>query len=176
MKLYCLVALVLLATGCSTSGSRTSEGSPGEAPSEEEYTHTQNIYFLQHRLISNWVFESDGEFFFDIYNGNVGQFMEVAADVVSQDYADDIEIKPLVGRDAVLIVFPEPEVSPHCYYALIKKTGDDYAYYTYEKTFQMEGQDAAGVVGGWGEDGSRMNFGSRNYRTAEAFVQDMMGE
>lgn len=176
MTRYFISITLLFLAGCSAARSETAYIAPSETSAPDELTQTEKVHFLQHRLINNWVFESDGEFFFDLYNGDVSRFLDTAAEVVTPEYADEIDIRPLVNDDAVLIIFPDPEVPPQCYYALIIKNGDEYAYYTYEKTADLGESDVAGVLGGWNDEGDHLNFGPRLYRTAEAFVRDTVGD
>lgn len=173
MNRYLLFTLLFL-LGCSSAGTITSPSGSDKEPVQEKLTFSDKVYFLQHRLIRDWVFETDGEFFFDIYNHELAHLIDTTAEVVSPEYAEGLSVKPLVGKDAVLILFPTPETPPHCYYALITKEGDNYHYYTYEKSLDLWGDEVIGALGGWSREGDHMNYGPRSYKTSEAFVQDVL--
>jgi hypothetical protein len=140
----------------------------------EEAPISKRIYYFQHKLIPKWVFESDGEFYFDLYNRNVERLLDAAAEIISPEYAKEIKINPLVDQNAVSISFSEPDSMANCYFVLVQKTESGYSYYTYEKTFQFDNEDFVGVVGGWDSEGNHSNFGSRSYKTEQEFVADVL--
>jgi len=94
---------------------------------------------------------------------------------VDQEYANGLEIRPVENADAVLIVFPEPDRPPLCYYALVLRASDKYRYITYESTHSLNLNDGVyGVVGGWNESLNHENYGGRQYKSAEDFVKDII--
>lgn len=172
MKSYLFLAIALLLVGCAVNDLENSAILTSEA--EAEPPRSQRIYYFQHKLISNWIFNSDGAFFFDIQHGNDAQLMEVAAKVVAPEYAEGIVITPIIGRDAVSFRFPAPDSLANCYYSLVKKDEDSYAYYTYEKTMSFGDEEFVGVVGGWDNKGEHSNYGPRTYKTEQEFIEDIL--
>ena len=168
--LFCLV-------GCATDRMMPTDNHEHEmaqAASESEVPFSQKIYYFQHQLIGEWVFDSDGAFFFDLINGNVARFLDAATQMLDSEYAEGIAIRPLVDHQAVLLIFPTPEAAPNCYFALIKKEGEQYQYYTYEKTLNLWQEPYYGVVGSWDAEGNHENHGPRHYQTEQAFLDDML--
>lgn len=186
-----VVWIVLLLAGCGSTtvkDNANSEAGTGEANSvaqssaehssaggEQEIPLDKRIYYLQHRLIPDWVFQSEGEFFFDIYNGQVDQLMDAVADLVSPEYARQIDVTPLYDKNAVVIRFPPPEEMPQCFYVLVKKRDDGFHYYTYEKAMNFGDDSVVGVLGGWDSEGSHQNYGPRSYSAQQDFVSDVLG-
>ncbi|MDP5211311.1 hypothetical protein [Microbulbifer sp. 2205BS26-8] len=168
-----IFTLIIILSGCTTT--ELSNAYKPIAVEKGKLPASKRIYYFQHKLISKWVFESEGAFFFDIYNGQIGQLIEAASEIVDSDYANEVTVVPLYDRDAVLIKFPEPKALANCFFALIKKEGNSYSYYTYEKTVNIEGEAVAGVLGGWNSDGGHRNFGLRGYKSENQFIADVFG-
>lgn len=67
---YIFILLMLILSGCATTQvdsnapSINTNGVVLEA--KVEPTESQKIYFLQHRLLPEWTYESDGRFFDDL--------------------------------------------------------------------------------------------------------------
>lgn len=175
MKQYLLFSLLLWLGACATKAPRPVESKNIQGKAQASgASFSQKVYFFQHKLVSEWLFFSDGAFFFDMINGSIAQFMAAATDVVGADYADNISITLMTDYQVVVLGFPEPRHPPNCYFALIRKQGDQYAYYTYEKTPDLWERPYYGVVGAWNKEGNHENFGPRDYRTQEAFVDDIL--
>jgi hypothetical protein len=164
--------LILCVSGCATQQS-TKVSAPNQT-NQNEPQISKSIYFFQHKLIAQWLYESDGAFFSDLKNGDVTRFMEVASEVINPEYANNIVVTDLAEHDAVLITFPDPYDFPNCYFVLMKKQGATFSYYTYEKTMDLGEQNIGGVLGGWTAEGSHLNYGPRSYRTAPDFVKDVL--
>ncbi|MBR9727551.1 hypothetical protein ACFOD0_04435 [Shewanella intestini] len=136
----------------------------------------KRIYFFQHKILPQWLFESNEQFFADLRLGENEQFFETAAKVVNAAFADNINITPLNDRSAFLITFPAPTASPNCYFVLIKKQGGQFRYYTFEKRFELADGDFFAIVGGWDNKGAHANYGPRRYQTEQAFVADVLAK
>ena len=176
-----ILVFVLIFAGCSTSQNIKPSTSESEQISVEKtesnsIPFSKRVYFFQHKMISKWVFESDGAFYNDLKENNIRSFILNGAQVVGQNYMNEVLVEPIDGKDAVLITFPEPESAANCFYAIVQKTDDDFSYFTYEKTFHFPGisDGIEGVVGGWGRDGGHLNFGPRAYKTSAEFVVDVL--
>lgn len=172
MKNCIFIVFTFLLIGCSaTEVKDVKEPEKNEA---SEVPIAKRIYYFQHNLIRDWLFESDGEFFFDMKNGDVDYLIQAAAEIVNPEYADEIYITPIAGKDAVSIRFPEPNAYANCYYSIIKKDGDVFSYYTYEKTMNFGDESIVGVVGSWDSEGRHSNFGARGYSSEEEFIEDIL--
>lgn len=171
MRLYwnliCLLLLSAILGGCEHAGSK--------AQADEPPALDQKIYALQHRLMPKWLFQVDSAFFDDLYRANLAHFRSSVAEFVSPEYAEQIVVQPLEGQDAVLIIFPEPESMPLCYYVLMRRKGDQYGYLTYERALDIDDSVVVGVVGSWSKSGHG-NLGPRTYRDAQSFVREIMDE
>lgn len=173
--LSALVSLSFL-VGCTTTGiGNESNVTKTENDGKAEPPLSKRVYYFQHKLIAKWVFESEGKFFFDLYNRQYEQLISAASDIISPDYAKEIVVTPIYDRNVVVIKFPEPSSMANCFYALIKKEEDTYSYYTYEKTMTFGNEPVVGVLGGWNSDGGHSNYGSRGYKTEAEFIKDVLG-
>lgn len=139
-----------------------------------ELSYAKKVYYFQHKLIPQWVFESEGAFFFDLYNRQLEQFMLAAIDLLGEEYASQILVTSLYDNNSILIEFPKPNQFGNCFFALIVKEGDSYSYYTYEKTIKLGNDRIQGFVGGWGVEGGHRNYGPRSYKTSTDFVKDVL--
>ena len=102
MKVFLSLVVALLVSSCANVTS-TSEGAVLEdrvVENEKEVSISRRIYYFQHKLIPKWVFESDGAFYFDIYNRNAERLLAEAADIISQEYSDGIR-ETLINRSAI---------------------------------------------------------------------------
>ena len=170
MLIFTLVGVATAETKKVTTPAPNSKSSAGEIP------ESQKIYYLQHKLISKWVFESKGAFFSDLQRGNVDQLISAASEIVSADYAKEIKVTRIENREAILITFPLPKNISDCYFAIVEKSGDKFNYYTYEKTLSFGDSVFKGVLGGWSEDGSHSNYGQRTYETSDEFIKDVFSK
>ncbi|SMF19872.1 hypothetical protein SAMN02745866_01227 [Alteromonadaceae bacterium Bs31] len=172
------IVLIFLLSGCAATnvkdGSDVDDINEGKDATVSEVPFSKRVYYLQHKLISKWLFETDGAFFFDMKNGNASQLFQAASEIVSPEYADELYITPIEGREAVSIRFSEPEAYANCYYSIITKDGDEFSYYTYEKAMSFGSEPVVGVVGGWDSKGDHSNYGPRSYRSEEDFIKDVL--
>lgn len=169
---YILLLLALFISACSSTPKQAEVNEPQVTESDME---KQSIYFFEHRLLPKWTFTSEGRLYDDLVLGNLETFKQAASEIVTPEFADQLTIKPVENESAILITFPQPRQLTHCFYVLILKTGDTFAYYTYEKTMSFGEQDGVkGVVGMWSEDGAHSNLGPRNYTSAEDFISDIL--
>tara|TARA_R100000365_G_C2742590_1_gene71245 strand:- start:11 stop:409 length:399 start_codon:yes stop_codon:yes gene_type:complete len=102
LKVFLSLVVALLVSSCANVTS-TSEGAVLEdrvVENEKEVSISRRIYYFQHKLIPKWVFESDGAFYFDIYNRNAERLLAEAADIISQEYSDGIR-ETLINRSAI---------------------------------------------------------------------------
>jgi hypothetical protein len=172
-----LIFTVLLFSACGTAPVKPDKQTDRQNSQAEQPSTNELIYYFQHRLISQWLFQSDSRFFNDLYNGYADKLINAAEELIGADYADEIYVTPLTEHNAVLITFPEPESVAICYHALLVKNGSSLVYYTYEKSFSLADDDPVfGVVGSWSTDGQHNNHGGRTYTTGAEFVADVLGE
>nr|WP_136250605.1 hypothetical protein [Ningiella ruwaisensis] len=172
-SLSVFLVFVFLLAGCSSTP-EPEERIPREAESQELPEH-RKVYFLQHRVLPEWTFDTNGQFFADLYQGDLTKLKGVATEVVSPSYASAISSEVIAEKDAVLIVFPEPKMMANCFYVLIRKNGDSFSFYTYEKTMSFGDEDhVVGVIGSWSSDGTHANMGPRTYRASSDFIADVL--
>lgn len=181
MSLICrsslLVLVVLLFSACGSAPVKPVKQADRQTSQAEQPSTNELIYYFQHRLISQWLFQSDSRFFNDLYNGYADKLIKAAEELIGPAYANEIYVTPLTEQGAVLITFPEPESVAICYHALLVKTETTLAYYTYEKSFSLGADDPVfGVVGSWSPDGQHNNHGGRTYTTGAEFVADVLSD
>ena len=179
-RLVCTFSVILLSACASVETQEDAsndqvEQNENTAQTIEETPIGQRIYYFQHKLIPRWVYGSEGAFFQHLYNRNAAQLFQAAVEIVSQEYAEGLLITPVMGRDAVVIRFPEPSEMGDCYYALVLKKGSDFSYITYEKTLAFDSDEFVAVLGGWSQKGSHQNYGIRGYRSEQEFIDDVLG-
>lgn len=169
--LYLFILLLLSACSSIPESNLTAV----EESKPQEWPTYKKVYYLQHKILPEWTFTSDGEFYSDLIKGDLSRLQLAASDVVSPSYANAITSEVIVEDGAVLIVFPTPKAYTNCYYVLIQKTADSFKYYTYEKTMNFGDDDTAiGVVGIWSSEGSHGNLGARAYIKSSDFVADVL--
>lgn len=165
-----IVAASEVSTDVATSDTQES----GEKPVDEPPRH-QKVYFFQHKLIPQWLFESDDAFYFDLSNGYFSGIYQIAEEYIDTAFSDALEIRYFPDEDAVLFIFQEPNSPPNCFFALIAKDEGSYRYITYESTMPLN-DGVVGVVGGWNVRGDHLNYGARAYRTSSEFVEDVLNK
>jgi hypothetical protein len=145
---------------------------PQEQPAET--THDK-IYFFEHRLIPQWVHDTNGAFFSDLVNGEHAQLLAFASQVVSSEFSEGISIITYPEKASFLIRFPEPGEPPECFFIYVQKNEDSetFSLYTYEKTLELGEGGFKGVVGSWSADKSHANQGPRSYDDAASFISDV---
>ncbi len=144
-------------------------------PSQNEIPQSKKVYFFQHKILPEWTFTTDGKFYSDLLMGNLSKLKTAATEVVSAEYASGLKSKVIANENAVLITFPKPEGLTNCFFVLIKKSENSFAFYTYEKTLSFgEDDKVAGVVGSWSEEGNHGNHGGRTYSKAADFIADIL--
>ena len=175
---FFICILVLGLMGCSSTSvpdSSSEEIRRKETSSQRDYD-PEDAYYFQHRLLPDFAYNSDGKFYQDLKSLDTTILRDIATDVVSASYAEAITVKAIDNRSAILIEFPNPVKPPNCYFIIVRKIDESYAFYTYEKAMRFGADDVViGVVGAWYEDGSRANLGPRTYETAEEFANDILG-
>ena len=180
VKLMVLFLFIIL-SGCSsvqkTEPATHVDGASNQTQSNE-IPFSRRVYFLQHKVIPKWLFDSDGTFYREIKAGNIDGFVLRAADIVGQHYANEVVFTPIDGNDAVLITFPEPTSAANCFFALLQRDNNVFTYTTYEKSIDLFGlgDEIVGVVGGWNAEGGHENFGPRGYKTSTEFVNDILSQ
>jgi len=163
-----MTVLILLLAGCSTTQ---------KASMADKTPQSKQIYYLQHRVMPQWTFESNNALFSDLQRGDLSRLRKVATELISSRYAKGISVTALPKHDAVLVTFPTPKIFPNCYYVVIAKHADGFSFYTYEKTMKLSSDDTVvGVVGTWSPDGSHGNKGPRTYHSADEFVGELFAE
>lgn len=181
MRLIAPALLSLFLIGpCAAAEDNTPPPPPAAAASEAARAavpQERRIYYLQHRLIPNWVFKTSGAFYADLRSGSLDRLRAAASEIVSPEYAAGIKVTPYPDLNGVLIEYPTPQAVPHCYYTFIHavpKGEPGYAVYTYEKTVNFPGAEPmVGVVGRWSADGAHGNLGPRKYQDVASFVADL---
>ena len=143
-------------------------------PKESTETRHSKIYYFQHRVLPAILFESGGKVFADLKNGKKSKVLEIAEEVVDSDFSDAIQIKPVSNEKAYTILFQKPEAPPECYFVLIINTGDDYSYYTLERSIDLFGTGVPKVLGKIEAEGRHINFGNREYDDLKSFVEDVL--
>jgi len=126
-------------------------------------------------VLPDWTHNTAGAFFTAVMSGNDERLREVAAKIVSPEFSRAIVVQPDPANQAVLLRFPPPASAPECYFVYIanaKKKGE-FRYFTYERTVDVTGSGARGVIGGWNKDHDHQNFGERAYEDSESFVRDV---
>ena len=104
----------------------------------------------------------------------MSQLRAAAEEIVTPEYAQGINASVVEDGNAVVLVFPDPKEPPDCFFVLIRKTGDEMSYLTYEKTLSLYGAESfVGVVGAWMPGGIHGNQGGRTYSDVESFLEDV---
>jgi hypothetical protein len=136
----------------------------------------KGMYAFEHQLIPQWVFHSDGKFFQAMLAGRIEPLQRAATEIVGPDFAAALKVTTIQPGKAVLITFAPPPEMPLCYCAIVAKTDDGYAYYTLEKTINLENkEDAPKTMScAWTADGTHQNFGPRGYDSPETFVKEFL--
>jgi len=180
LKNLFLVSLILLLTACASTTPQPTNKAPTTKTNtahDKEPTFQQKVYYFQHRMLPEWVHKSNGNFYLDMMNGDIHQLRRAAAEVISVEYAEAIQIIPYEKSSAVLFVFPEPKAPANCFFAFVKKEGDSYTYTTYENTLKLglpDDDKVVGVVGSWDKEGNHNNYGARGYSDVESFVKEVL--
>ncbi|MGJ8694534.1 MAG: hypothetical protein ACSHW0_18900 [Thalassotalea sp.] len=169
-----LLVLVALLSACNSTPKQEIAAKPDRL---EEIPLAKKIYFLQHKILPEWTFTSDGEFYADLLQGDLTRIKAAASEVVSPSYALAIKSEVIAGNPAVLITFEQPKTPANCFYVIVQKSQDGFNFYTYEKTMNFDtGNAVVGVVGAWSADGSHSNFGGRTYTQASDFIADALNK
>ena len=135
------------------------------------YEKFQKIYYFQHRLLPQLIFKKSS--LYEALTANrLDKFLEFVGEVVDKEYAKEIKVEYIASKSAVLLTFSTPTKEPLCYFVFIRKIGDNFQYFTYEKTFDLMNEGYIGVVGGW-EGETHLNFGSRKYKDSKSFIEDI---
>ena len=173
---YLLISVVfIIISGCATTEVNDNKAVEETTVQEKkEPTYKQKVYYLQHKVLPQWTYESEGEFLHDLMNNELSQLKGVASEIVSPEYAENITVKTIDGQNLAIIVFPQPKFPANCFFVLIKRNEDTFSYTTYEKSlsFLTEDNEFFGVVGGWSSEGSHLNFGPRPYSDLDSFIKD----
>jgi hypothetical protein len=143
-----------------------------EGASTEPTMHDR-IYFFEHRLLPQWTHKTKGAFFDDLMNDRTEKMKSAAVEIVGEEFWKGITIRKFNERKAVLLIFPIPKETPEYYFVYIASTENGYKYFTYEKTFDLQGTGNKGVVGAWSMDGSHINMGARKYEDVDSFISEI---
>lgn len=169
---FLTILVVIMLSACSATQQNTSAAKE----TNQEIPDAKKVYVFQHRLLPDWTFGSDGSFFDDLLRGDVTKLRMAATKLVSEDFANAISTEVVGNQSAVLLTFPKPQYMADCYYILIVKHKEEFAFFTYEKTMIFEKNDpVVGVVGTWSSEGSHGNLGPRTYSAASDFIADVLG-
>ncbi|MEN7343044.1 MAG: hypothetical protein AAAFM81_08865 [Pseudomonadota bacterium] len=174
------VPFMLLLTSCVTQEApqqtvevASSDATEAGAKEASEVPRSRRVYYFQHRMMPQWLFESNGEFFNDMMLGYRMSLRDAAEEVVDADFAGALHVDYNETYDAVLFSFEAPDSPPNCFFVALQRTNDGFRFITYESTIPLD-DDVVGVVGEWRENGNHGNLGPRSYRTLEAFADDML--
>lgn len=140
----------------------------------DEPPRDRKVYYFQHRLIPDWLYNTEGKFFEDLKDNYSQPLFNAAQDIIDVEFGSNLKIEYIPEKDAVLFIFEKPKAPANCFYAIAQRVNDGYLYTTYENTFPF-GDDVYGVVGGWSKEGSHLNMGPRTYKSESEFVQDILG-
>lgn len=172
MKVY-LFSLIFLLAGCASTQNNQQVVNTNES---QAIPLSKKVYFFQHKVLPEWTFTTEGRFYTDLLKNDLTKLKQAAMEIVSADYAAELKSK-VINKNAVLITFPTPKMFPNCFYVLIKKNQQGFAFYTYEKTMSLGKEDKVkGVVGTWSEEGAHGNLGGRAYTSENDFVDDILGK
>lgn len=130
-------------------------------------------YYFQHKLLPRWTHRSRGKFFKAMMNNDFRVFNRAAKKILGTEYAEKIKVKLYTDLNAFLIIFPKPGKIPLCYFVYIVKQGDNYRYFTYEKTYGHFVRGAVGVVCEWTAGLTHRTLGTRKYNDADSFVKEL---
>lgn len=174
MKYLLITIVFIILNGCATTERRDDSVIENVVVKEsQEPTYQQKVYYLQHKILPQWTYESEGRFLHDLMHNELTQLKRVAAEIVSPEYAEKITVKTIDGQNLAIIVFPQPKFPANCFFVLITRDEDDFSYTTYEKSFNILSDDEfVGVVGGWNSEGGHLNYGPRKYSDVESFIKD----
>lgn len=169
-KTVLIISLFLLLFSCGPAKKSAMQTQPKTLTAKEKWH--KSVYYLQHRILPDWTYNSDGKFYKELLTGDSKSLRGITTDLLSSQYAEALKIEHRPEAKGVLITFPKPQEAPECYFAFIISIGNKYKYYTYEKTFQLEGSDVSAMVCSWTKEG-HLNHGGRTYTTADEFVADI---
>ncbi|MGQ8364806.1 hypothetical protein [Glaciecola sp. 1036] len=187
MKLYILILAIALVACSSTENdssspaqdNNVSQNLTSQTPESavDNVPESERVYFFQHRILPEWTFTTEGLFFEDLIRGEFSKLKQAATDIVSKDFAENLDVLQIPTKDAVLITFPEPRGLTNCFFVIIQRTNNSFSYYTYEKTMSFGDDDHfKGVVGTWSSEGSHGNLGPRTYTSPANFIEDVLGK
>jgi len=143
-----------------------------DAPKKE--SRHDKIYMLQHRVLPRITFNTGGEFYKRLAEGNTEPTKKAISGAVDEKFAKAVTFKKLDGHEAVLITFPKPEKAPQCYYVIIEKTENSFRYVTLEMAEDILGAGTKTMVCEWAGGTQHLNFGSRKYTDAQSFMDDAL--
>ena len=166
---FLAVLAIIFAISISEAFSQDSEGGAALPIASKER------YEFEHQVLPYWTHNTDGTFLSDLMAGKDERLREVAEDMVSAEFARGIVIQPYSDKQVVLIKFPAPKNPIECYFAYVAKArlGNEFVYFTYEKTFSLGESNVKGIVGSWDKESRHMNHGERTYEDSESFVADV---
>ena len=141
------------------------------AKPDEEPTEHDRIYYLQHKLIPRWLFESDGMFYKELNAGIPKHLADAAREIVSEKYAEKLSVENIQEFDGFLIVFREPSEVPECFYVIAANHNGDFRYYTLEKAEDIMKRGVKSVVGEWTSEGVHINLGARTFTDKANFIE-----
>ncbi|WP_199611154.1 hypothetical protein [Flocculibacter collagenilyticus] len=175
MKNVLILLLSFLVAACASTHQNT-RGNAAKDSAYETSDYSKNIYYVQHKLIPDWLFVSEGEFFNDLLTQKDGQIRGAMSEIISPEYAAAVQIRPIEkwGVEAVLFIFPRPKSPANCFYTLAYLDDDKLHYRTYEMALNLYDDELVGIVGGWTSDGSHKNYGGRTYQDHESFIDDIL--
>ena len=141
-----------------------------------EPSHHDRIYYFQHRLLPDWVHNSNGQFFSDLESGIHSKILDAAKEIVDVEFSEALRIESIPEKKAHLITFQTPIETPECFFILIKKEDKGFAFYTLEKSFDLFGKGYQSVVGMWTPEGVHLNLGERKYITLDEFLDEILSK
>lgn len=168
-----LIASLSLLTACATGTQRVApDASVNSGLAEPEVSTDDRIYYFQHRLLPEWTYGTDGQFIADLRAGRTDRLYSAAAEIVSGQFASQMDVLPSEDPPGALLTFSEPGRMPNCYFVFISDSPAGLRYWTFERTFSLGDTPPGGVLGSWSADGNHANHGARDYKDALSFLAE----
>lgn len=131
----------------------------------------RKIYSFEHHILPKWTHGSKGAFYADLASGHAEQLLQTANELLGPDFGTAIRFRVLSEAEAVLITFPAPTKTPHCFFAAVAKTKDGYRYLTAEKCEDIMNEGLKAALAEWTADGAHHLLGFSKDRSEQWFVR-----
>jgi hypothetical protein len=165
---FLIVAICAVFGGCAT---HQQQGGGTSA----QYTEQQGteLYALHHRILPDWLFNSNGLLFVSLLNDDIDRLRESIAEIAGPEYAAGVTSKVSADKRVVYITFPKPLRVPICYHVALLKTPEGYRYLTLERTEDPLSLGDVTFLCEWTPDMTHLNYGPRRYRSLDKFEAEV---